>query len=162
MEEAKNRRMTIHIYVDEWVQNDYFQKHPDMCIEAGCVVKLRNPLNELFFVVVVGKEEKGWIGRVNNHLVNSSEYNYGDLVSFANEDVYDFKSLEVVNAQRQNPCLILAFQLISKFLEEKGIINDSMSVIDKSILVDLFIARYPEKFNIALEMAPSLLLSFTE
>lgn len=134
------------VYTDKWEQNGYAVAHPEMVISSGCVVKLRNPLRESFFVIVqYGIDDTKWVGKVDNHLINGSGYNFGNLVLFSKEDVYDFKSLEVVEQQKNNQFLKLALRLMLTYLEEVGIIREEMTREERIEITDYFIMQYPKK-----------------
>jgi hypothetical protein len=149
--------MPALIYTDEWEQNGYAASHPEMIISSGCVVKLRNPLHESFFVIVEYRDgNTKWVGRVDNHLINGSEYNFGNLVHFTEEDVYDFKSLEVVEQQKKNQFLNLGLRLMVTYLEEIGIIREEMTPQARLEITDYFIMRYPEKLAAMLKLVYDL------
>lgn len=146
-------------YTDEWEHNGYAAAHPEMKIESGCVVKLRNPLRESFFVIVQHRHpinEEKWVGKVDNHLINGSDYNFNDMVLFTEEDVYDFKSLEVVEEQKKNRPLLLALRLMVTYLEEVGVIREEMSREQRIEITDYFIMEYPNKLKAMLELVHKL------
>lgn len=146
-------------YTDEWEHNGYAAAHPEMKIESGCVVKLRNPRRESFFVIVQHRhpiDEEKWVGKVDNHLINGSDYNFSDMVLFTEEDVYDFKSLEVVEAQKKNRPLIMALRLMVTYLEEMGVIREDMPREQRIEITDYFIMEYPHKLEAMLELVREL------
>ena len=83
-------------YTDEWVQNNFWEKHPNIAIELNNVIKLKNTLGEAFWVIITEiLPNNKYVGQVNNHLVNGSLYNFDDLVIFAKEDIRDYKNAEI-------------------------------------------------------------------
>lgn len=42
--------MSTYIYTDNWIRNDFIDKHKDIIIEIDNVVKIKNTLGEAFWV----------------------------------------------------------------------------------------------------------------
>jgi hypothetical protein len=85
------------MYTDNWVDVDERAKqHPDTFekpdnideIVPGCYVKICNN-RERFFVMVTKVFPDGTIhGKVSNHLVFVTDYQYGDMVEFLKKHVF--------------------------------------------------------------------------
>jgi hypothetical protein len=112
------------IYTDSWVS-------PSNAIDASTLsvgdgVKLKNPLGETFWVKFEGVfedsvfddgvfDEEYLFGKVDNHLYNESEYNYGDYVVFKASDVR-----AISNDQTRQAQLAHVVQIIKLFEIEMG------------------------------------------
>jgi hypothetical protein len=84
-------------YTDNWISNKFILNDE---IIIGDVIKLKNPLGEAFWIIVrYILLDETYIGEVNNHLVNDSEYNYGDLVSFTKKDIREHKNQSIQKEQ---------------------------------------------------------------
>jgi len=84
----------MRTFTDSWVRNEY---NCESDVKVGDVVKLKNHGEnggEAFWVVVTTVMQNGdLIGRVDNKLVlEQTQYNYKDLVSFNTKDVRDHKN----------------------------------------------------------------------
>jgi hypothetical protein len=83
-------------HTDEWVQNNFWEKNPNIAIEVDNVIKLKNTLGEAFWVIITEiLPNNKYIGQINNHLVLNSPYNFDDFVIFAKEDIRDYKNAEI-------------------------------------------------------------------
>lgn len=85
---------------DNWIRNSYISTHTDIIIEVDNVIKLKNPLGEAFWVIVseILPNDK-FVGKVNNHLVMNSPYNYDDEILFAKEDIREHKNALIQQKQ---------------------------------------------------------------
>lgn len=96
-------------YTDSWVL-------PDVTITDTIVkgdgIKLKNELGEKFWVNFQYEKDGRYIGKVDNHLILGSCYNYGDLVSFQLEhiwqvnkqkdrEMYTFMVIKQINAMKK-------------------------------------------------------------
>ena len=73
------------VYTDSWVLPDV---NVSDTILKGDGVKLKNELGEKFWVNFQYKKNGQYFGKVDNHLILGSTYNYGDLVSFKLENIW--------------------------------------------------------------------------
>jgi hypothetical protein len=119
------KRMAIpSIYIDKWVQPN--EAVDTSSLSAGDGVKLRNGFGETFWVKFEGVFDEGifdegifdeeyLFGKVDNHLYNESEYNYGDYVVFRASDVR-----AISNDQTRQAQLAHVVQIIKLFEIEMG------------------------------------------
>jgi hypothetical protein len=107
------------IYIDKWVQPN--EAVDTSSLSTGDGVKLRNGFGETFWVKFEGVFDEGifdeeyLFGKVDNHLYNDSEYNYGDYVVFKASDVR-----AISNDQTRQAQLAHVVQIIKLFEIEMG------------------------------------------
>ena len=117
------------IYIDKWVQPN--EAVDTSRLSPGDGVKLRNGFGETFWVKFEGVFDEGifdegifdegifdeeyLFGKVDNHLYNESEYNYGDYVVFRASDVR-----AISNDQTRQAQLAHVVQIIKLFEIEMG------------------------------------------
>ena len=102
------------IYIDKWVQPN--EAVDTSSLSPGDGVKLRNGFGETFWVKFEGVfDEEYLFGKVDNHLYNESEYNYGDYVVFRASDVR-----AISNDQTRQAQLAHVVQIIKLFEIEMG------------------------------------------
>lgn len=105
---------TPSIYIDEWVQPN--EAVDTSNLSSGDGVKLRNGFGETFWVKIEGVFDDEYLfGKVDNHLYNESEYNYGDYVVFKASDVR-----AISNHQTRQAQLAHVVQIIKLFEIEMG------------------------------------------
>jgi hypothetical protein len=104
----------MQVYTDSWVFPDSQNFDLDN-LEKGDGVKLKNSLGEKFWVTFLYEEKDELIGKVDNHLVNYSPYNYQDIVSFQKKDIWQINT----NEKRKEQYIKTVF-LIYKFQEKFG------------------------------------------
>lgn len=105
---------TPSIYIDEWVQPN--EAVDTSTLSSGDGVKLRNGFGETFWVKIEGIfDDECLFGKVDNHLYNESEYNYGDYVVFKASDVR-----AISNDQTRQAQLAHVVQLVLLFEIEMG------------------------------------------
>lgn len=105
---------TPSIYIDEWVQPN--EAVDTSNLSSGDGVKLRNGFGETFWVKIEGVFDDEYLfGKVDNHLYNESEYNYGDYVVFKASDVR-----AISNDQTRQAQLAHVVQIIKLFEIEMG------------------------------------------
>ena len=83
MDPIKKTVMTT--FTDSWVLPD---TNITETIVKGDGIKLKNELGEKFWVNFQYEKDGHYIGKVDNHLILESSYNYGDLVSFQLEHIW--------------------------------------------------------------------------
>jgi hypothetical protein len=104
-------------YTDNWISNDFILSDE---ITIGDVIKLKNPLGEAFWIIVrYILLDDIYIGEVNNHLVNDSEYNYGDLITFTKKDIREHKNRTVQKEQYEQYNEIINF-IVNKLTMQLG------------------------------------------
>ena len=105
---------TPSIYIDEWVQPN--EAVDTSNLSSGDGVKLRNGFGETFWVKIEGVFDDEYLfGKVDNHLYNESEYNYGDYVVFKASDVRAISNHQTRQAQLEH-----VVQIIKLFEIEMG------------------------------------------
>ena len=101
-------------YMDEWVRPN--EAVDTSNLSQGDGVKLRNGFGEIFWVKVEGIFDDEYLfGKVDNHLYNESEYNYGDIVLFKASDVRAISNHQTRQAQLEH-----VVQIIKLFEIEMG------------------------------------------
>jgi hypothetical protein len=102
------------VYIDEWVQPN--EAVDTSNLSPGDGVKLRNGFGETFWVMFKGVFDDEYLfGKVDNHLYNESEYNYGDYVVFKVSDVR-----AISNDQTRRSQLARVVQIVKLFEIEMG------------------------------------------
>lgn len=102
------------VYLDEWVQPN--EAVDTSNLSPGDGVKLRNGFGETFWVMFKGVFDDEYLfGKVDNHLYNESEYNYGDYVVFKVSDVR-----AISNDQTRRAQLAHVVQIVKLFEIEMG------------------------------------------
>jgi len=102
------------VYLDEWVQPN--EAVDTSNLSPGDGVKLRNGFGETFWVMFKGVFDDEYLfGKVDNHLYNESEYNYGDYVVFKVSDVR-----AISNDQTRRAQLARVVQIVKLFEIEMG------------------------------------------
>jgi len=106
----------MKIYTDDWIKNDFMEIHQNINISIDNVIKLKNPLGEAFWIIVTEiLPNNKFVGKVNNHLIKNSQYNYDDLVSFTISDICDYKNKEIQEKQ-----LEYVKEIIQRIAQELG------------------------------------------
>jgi len=82
------------VWNDAWVRPSVTEckvtQHQIDTLVPGDGCKIKNPLGEKFWVMLIRKTDHGeFIGKVNNQLICGSDYNNGDHVRFNEQDIYD-------------------------------------------------------------------------
>lgn len=104
----------LTLYTDEWTKPEAPVDTSHM--SAGTGLKLKNPQLESFWVTLIECLDDGnLVGKVNSHLVNGSDYNYGDLVLF---NVSDVRSISTDDSRREQLAFII--QLVLLFEQKMG------------------------------------------
>lgn len=122
------------IYTDNWVQNNFDYK--DITVKINDVIKLKNPLGEAFWVIVKDFKGRKIIGRVNNHLIFNSEYNYDDFVSFSKKDIRDYKDEEIQRLQRIDLETNNIMQSIIQTLVDRGVFEAAKKELGRDLTLD--------------------------
>jgi hypothetical protein len=129
--------MTNTVYYDTWQIPPIdlkrgFTQHDIDAIIPGDTIKIKNSLGEKFWVVFFQKTEEGeYIGKVNNHLILPSPYNFDSLVCFKREHIWDFHNIDhKINSVMPN---VLAD--IAAFHEKHGRIPNQTDIDNMNIVI---------------------------
>jgi len=91
------------------------EKYIEEEFSVGDGIKLKNSHRESFWVTFQGERDGKMFGKVDNHLIQTPEYNYGDIVSFEKTDIWNVNT-DIKRKKQMEPIL----RFIYKFQEVYG------------------------------------------
>jgi len=101
----------MSIHTDSWVLPD---TKNTINVDKGDGVKLKNNLGEKFWVNFQYEKDGLYYGKVDNNLIRDSSYNYGDIVSFNNDHIWQVN--KPVNRSMHTLMVIKHINMLKKIL----------------------------------------------